>query len=162
MPWTITITSAAHRSLFAQSILLAFWVRLKGILGDYLFEGMEGSWFRYMERQTEVAGLTSAVSLQLASSPGDDFKLTVNICGTTGEAIRANKAGLYSVEVWEPILGEYLFSGMMASNRRKGEEPAAISAGTSALNVVSFVDGDYTLMLMLGFEVGRHIWHQCF
>ena len=123
---------------------------------------MESSWFRYMERQTEVGGLTYAVSLQLANSAGEDFKLTVNICGTTGEIIRANKAVVYSVEVWEPILGKFLFNGMMASNCRKGEEPEAMSTGTCALDVVSFVDGDCTLMLMLGFEVGRYIWRQCF
>jgi hypothetical protein len=28
--------------------------------------------------------------------------------------------------------------------------------------VIPFVDGDCTLILMLGFEVGRYIWRQCF
>jgi hypothetical protein len=123
---------------------------------------MENSWFRYMEKQTEVTGFTYAVNLQFAVSTDDDFKLTVVICGTTGEAIRANKADVNSIEVWEPILGSVLFNGVMASNCREGEDPAAMSAGTRALDVIPFVDGDCTLILMLGFEVGRYIWRQCF
>lgn len=133
---------------------IAHWNKLKALIGDYLFQGMENSWHRSIEEQAEnmkSRDLTSAVNLKLAGELGGDFYLTIYLCEDVGSNfhessdLQVNQAEFF---------GEVLFAGMNDS-KEKGS-----GAHTFVVEVVE--GGDYKVTFALGFTVGRIVWRQCF
>jgi hypothetical protein len=142
--------------------LMSVMAQLESILGRYLFEGMKASRMRCHEEDMGQITFTDAVRLRLAYQLGEDFLLEVWLDSRIGNAISQVK----SVEGLRDMLGEYLFTAMEASNRRKEEKRKGMRTCTNAVNLSSpsgeDSDEDSKLEIMLSFEIGRKVHEEAY
>jgi len=136
--------------------VMADVAKLERILGGYLFNGMDVSRARQREKGEGMERFTGTVRLHLAVQEGEDFKLEVWTCPSSGEAILEAR----SVEDLRSKLGDYLFEAMEASNWRKQEKPDTLKP-TGAVEV-SFLGGDSKLGIMLCFVTGKEMYAEVF
>jgi len=137
--------------------LAAMWAKvdkLEGTFGSYLFNGIDASRKREIEknyRRQELTQLTDTVRLHFPLQGFEDFKLEIWICSSVGESIL--QAKMRSVEDMRGILGDRLFMAMKSSNQRKQEEEMGVSDCTGAVNVFSSnPDHDCKVEVMLQFQ----------
>jgi hypothetical protein len=142
--------------------LMSVMAQLESILGRYLFEGMKASRMRCHEEDMGQITFTDAVRLRLAYQLGEDFLLEVWLDSRIGNAISQVK----SVEGLRDMLGDYLFTAMEASNRRKEEKRKGMRTCTNAVNLSSpsgeDSDEDSKLEIMLSFEIGRKVHEEAY
>jgi hypothetical protein len=141
---------------------MSIMAKLESILGRYLFEGMKASRMRRHEEERGQITLTDAVRLRLASQFEGDFLLEVWLGSLIGNAI----SQIRSVEDLGDMLGDYLFTAMEASNRRKEEKRMGMGTGTNAVNLSSpsaeNSNEDSRLEIMLSFEIGQKVYEEAY
>lgn len=129
--------------------------KLNRILEGFLRNGMMASRLRKGEVDRGIMTLTDAVRLHLAYQIGEDFKLEIWLCPSSGRDITEAKADSFAR--LRTVLGDYLFKEMSTSNWCR--HAATTSDTLSAVNV-SFPhgdSGDCKLEVMLNFEAGRYL-----
>ncbi|KAF1992732.1 hypothetical protein P154DRAFT_528256 [Amniculicola lignicola CBS 123094] len=162
-------TQTASQVEQANDIFMAYMAgmaELENILGTYLFEAMKQSCIRRQEENKNLMTFTDAARLHFAYKEGDDFKLELWLCSSAEKAISQAKATMSSIEDLRNLLGDFLFTAMKTSQRRKREEEIGTSADTSAVEV-GFPGGkdsgdDCKLEVMLGFQTGCYIWAKAY
>ncbi|KFY65434.1 hypothetical protein V496_02558 [Pseudogymnoascus sp. VKM F-4515 (FW-2607)] len=85
-----------------------------GIIGNYLFGGINASLMRRKEMDDNIISFTDTVRLHIAYQAGEDFKLEVCLSSSVGQTILQAMKG--SIEDLRSMFGDYLFGAIEESN----------------------------------------------
>lgn len=138
--------------------------QLSRYLGAYLSNGIQESCIRKAEERNGLR-LTDAVRMLPPFEENEDFGLEIWLCLPLGESIAEKVKHMTSIEEWETILGNSLYTAMLQSKFRKSEEERNILRSSAAR--ISFPDGrdrdhDSKLAILISFEYGTEIWSNAY
>lgn len=134
-----------------QVALMANVGGLDKFLGSFLCDGVETSPPRLSELKGGIITFTRAVRLYIPEAEGNDCIVEILLDSTTAE--RLLQLQLNSIDDIRPVLGDYLFYGVMESKLKQNEMSALVKF-SHAVKLI-YCDGFYyKLEVMICFQRG--------